>query len=236
MLLQRIALPAVLMLVTIGSAFAQNTDNRDANNNINSDTNSLINSALIDNVNRPVNSAVNNPSKSQASQQLQAGKRLHNSMVELMGHGHSVNTAINKAIKAFIKSEDNSITAQSKAAVAFDTLLTKQFYGEMIETDSLIDVTKLLIEAYPDKIERIITLSIALYPHLANDVMEGAALSGTMSLEDILITALQAGADLNSIAPPVHRATIVVPPLAIPLGPGIGSDGNGSSHTTTPTN
>jgi hypothetical protein len=167
----------------------------------------------------------------------QPGNRLHIKIMELVDAGIVTHQAINDAINTSLTNIDNTLTGEAKSAVAFDLPLANQFYDEMVQVNSLIDVSKTLIELNNDKAVHIITLGIVLYPEFAQEVFDGAALTGVMDLNDILVAALQAGADPSrvSVATAAGFATLA-PPAATPLGAGIGAGGTGGGDTTASTN
>jgi hypothetical protein len=167
----------------------------------------------------------------------QPGNRLHANIMELADTGMVTRQAIKTAIDNSLTNTDNTLTGEAKSAVAFDLPIANQFYDEMVEINSLIDVSKTLIELTPDKAVHIITLGIILYPDFAQEVFDGATLTGVMDPNDILIVALQAGADptLISVAT-ATGSTTVAPPEATPLGAGIGAGGTGGGDTTASTN
>lgn len=167
----------------------------------------------------------------------QPGNRLHANIIEIVNTGIVTRQAIQTAIDNSLTNTDNTLTGEAKSAVAFDLPIANQFYDEMVEKNSLIDVSKTLIELNSAKAVHIITLGIILYPDFAQEVFDGAALTGVMDPNDILVVALQAGADpaLISVAT-ATGSTTVAPPAATPLGAGIGAGGTGGGDTTASTN
>lgn len=167
----------------------------------------------------------------------QPGNRLHEIIAGKMANGEAKDAAIVSAIEISLTDADNSLDGESKSAVAFDIPLAEQFYVEMVDVNSLIEVTKVLIEENAGKAVHVITLGTVLYPDFAQEVFDGAALSGVMAPEDILVAVLQAGADPTTVS----DATATVPGdgtnVAIaPLGAGIGAGGTGGGDTTASTN
>lgn len=169
--------------------------------------------------------------------QIQPGDLLYQQIKRQINYGQNSPTAINDAINIALSDTDTTLNATAKTILANDVILAKQFFATMIETKSLITVIKTLIELNMDKASPIIELGITLYPHLSNEVVDGAALSSNMSLEDIIIAAIQSGADLNHISSSAAHRTAAEPrPEAIPLGIGTGADGSNIDATKVPNN
>ena len=167
----------------------------------------------------------------------QPGNRLHNNIMALVAQGDTTPVAITNAIDSSLTDTDNTLNGESKSAVAFDIPIANGFYGQMVVVNSLIDVTKTLIELHPEKIIHIITLGIVLYPEFAQEVFDGAALTGLMDIDDILVAALQAGADPSKISTATAAGSLTATPIgAPPLGAGIGAGGTGGGDTTASTN
>lgn len=166
----------------------------------------------------------------------QPGNRLHGNIVELIDNGLSKKNAINDAIDKALTYQDNTLPGEAKSAVAFDLPIANQFYDQMLDANSLIDVTQILINMHPEKIVHVITLGVILYPEFAQEVFDGAALTGLMDLDDILIAVLQAGADPTTVSAATAAGTQQTPTEAIPLGTGIGAGGTGGGDTTASTN
>jgi hypothetical protein len=172
----------------------------------------------------------------------QPGHKLHQRIVEKHLGGIEDQAAINAAIEAALEDDDTLLGGKAKASVAFDVEHAGQFYNHMSENNSLIDVTKKLIEQSPDKAVHTITLGVTLYPDHAQDVFDGAALTGVMASDDILVAAIQAGADPSSVsdAPAAgDESTFTAGPVVVtvtPVGTGIGAGGSGGGDTTASTN
>lgn len=167
----------------------------------------------------------------------QPGNRLHSNIMSMVEAGKEPQTAINEAIDSSLTDDDNTLNGESKSAVAFDVPLANDFYAEMVNVNSLIDVTIDLISEHPDKAVHVITLGVVLYPDFVQEVFDGAALSGTMHPDDILIAALQAGADPSRVSAATAAGASVEPPVfALPLGAGIGAGGTGGGDTTASSN
>jgi hypothetical protein len=166
--------------------------------------------------------------------EVQPGNRLHDAVVQLMDNGSPTPQAISGAIVQSMTEDDTTLPPGAKSAVAFNVPLSNGFYREMVVVNSLIEVTKTLIEEHPDRVIEVITLGIVLYPDFAQEVLDGVALTGIMTLDDALIAALQAGADPSSVS--LATASGVVARPVIPIGAGIGSGGAGGGDTTASTN
>ncbi|MDT0595955.1 hypothetical protein [Glaciecola petra] len=167
----------------------------------------------------------------------QPGNRLHEVIAAKMANGEAKNAAIVDAIKVALTDADNSLNGEAKSAVAFDIPLAEQFYVQMVDVNSLIEVTKVLIEENASKAIHVITLGTVLYPDFAQEVFDGAALSGVMAPEDILVAVLQAGADATTVSDPTAIGGDANTNIAVtPLGAGIGAGGTGGGDTTASTN
>jgi hypothetical protein len=166
--------------------------------------------------------------------EVQPGNRLHDVVVQLMDKGSTTPQAVSGAIDQSMTEEDTTLPPDAKSAVGFNVPLSNGFYREMVIVNSLIEVTKTLIEENPDRVIEVITLGIVLYPDFAQEVLDGAALTGVITPEDALIAALQAGADPSSVS--LATASGAVSRPVIPIGAGIGSGGAGGGGTTVSTN
>jgi hypothetical protein len=167
--------------------------------------------------------------------EVQPGNRLHDVVLQLMDQGRTTSQAISGAIDQSMTEEDTTLTPDAKSAVAFNVPLSNSFYEEMVFVNSLIDVTKTLIEENPERVIEVITLGVVLYPDFAQEVLDGAALTGLIDLNDALIAALQAGADPAKIS--LATASNVSPTVPVePIGLGVGSGGTGGGDTTVSTN
>lgn len=170
--------------------------------------------------------------------QNQPGSRLHANILQLVENGSERPSAVKGALDTSLTDESSTLTGEAKAAVAFDIPLANGFYNEMLESNSLIEVVKVLVETTPEKAVQVITLAVVLYPDFAQEVFDGAALTGVMLPEDILVAALQAGADPTTISDATAAGATAAGPLAsiVPLGAGIGAGGTGGGDTTASTN
>lgn len=169
----------------------------------------------------------------------QPGTRLQSNIMAKVDAGENVQQAVNEAIESSMTDTDSTLNGESKSAIAFDTQVANQFFTEMMAANSLIEVTKVLIETNPDKAVHIITLGAVLYPDFAQEVFDGAALTGVMSPEDVLVAVLQAGVDPTTVsdATAAGNATAAGPAATVvPLGAGIGAGGTGGGDTTASTN
>lgn len=165
----------------------------------------------------------------------QPGNRLHTRIADTIDTGVPQAQAITDSIDKSLTNYDTTLSGEAKSAVAFDMPIADEFYVEMLDMNSLIDVTKVLIETHSSKAVHVITLGVTLYPDYAQEVYEGASLTGVMNADDVLVAAIQAGADPSSISP-ATAAGPAAPLGAIPLGAGIGAGGTGGGDTTTSTN
>ncbi len=170
--------------------------------------------------------------------QNQPGNRLHTQIVEVMETGADASQAISEVIEAAVTKEARILNGEGKSAVAFNLDLSQNFYSEMISSNSLIDVVKVLSEEYSEKAVEIISLGAALYPDYVQDIYDGAVLAGVMASEDILVALLQAGADPSAVSDATaaagnQAAGLVNTP---PLGTGVGAGGTGGGDTTASTN
>lgn len=167
--------------------------------------------------------------------EVQPGNRLHDVVVQLMETGSTTPQAISGAIDQSMTEEDTTLTPDAKSAVAFNVPLSNAFYREMVVLNSLIEVTKILIEDDPEKVIEVITLGVVLYPDFAQEVLDAAALTGVISPDDALIAALQAGANPASVSLATASGPAVPQPID-PIGVGIGGGGGGGGDPTASTN
>lgn len=175
-------------------------------------------------------------SKNNLPDEDQAGKKLQTNIMTLVNDGRPIREAVSTAIDDSLTEANNTLKSQTKAALALDIPLANQFYIEMIKSNSIFDVSKILIELNPSKAAHVITLGISLYPSFANEVFKGAALTGIIEPNDILVAALQAGADPNNISVTKALFSINITPIPKPIGAGIGAGGTGSGDTTISVN
>ena len=159
----------------------------------------------------------------------QPGDAIHAKIKQNKVYGQTFPVSINRAINTVITDSDHTLPQQAKNLVASDVVLAKQFFNVMLQQSSVIETVKILIESYPDKTTHIIALGVALFPQSTNEVIDGAALSSTMSLEDILILAVQSGANFSDIPmSAISNSSTKLGETALPLGVGIGAGGSGS--------
>lgn len=163
----------------------------------------------------------------------QPGNRLHDEIVLLYTNGDK--EAIARAIDISLEADNTILGGEAKQAVAFDVAHANQFYVYMTQYNSLIEVTKRLMEAKPEMAVHTITLGVVLYPDYAQEIYDGAALTGIMNSDDLLVALLQAGADPTSISDATAAAG-GAPAVIAPLGAGIGAGGTGGGDTTASTN
>lgn len=168
--------------------------------------------------------------------EVQPGHRLHGTVIQLMDQGRTTPQAIAGAIDQSMTEEDTILTPDAKSAIAFNVKLSNDFYREMLVVNSLIDVTKTLIEENPVRVIEVITLGVVLYPDFAQEVLDGAALTGIIDPNDALIAALQAGADPASVSLATASAGAGVTTPISPIGAGIGAGGSGGGDTTASSN
>ena len=170
--------------------------------------------------------------------ETQPGNRLHDEIVLL--HENGEQNAIAIAIEESIQGESTMLGGEAKQAIAFDIPHANFFYVNMTEFNSLIEVTKRLIESKPEMAIHTITLAVVLYPDFAQEIYDGAALTGVLNNDDLLIAMLQAGADpstfVDATAAGISTATGPVVATIPPLGSGIGAGGTGGGDTTASTN
>lgn len=167
--------------------------------------------------------------------EVQPGNRLHENVIELVEAGNTSVTAISKAIDSSMTEEDTTLTPDAKSAISFNVKLSNDFYREMIVVNSLIAVSKTLIEENPAKVIEVITLGVVLYPDFAQEVLDGAALTGAITPENALVAALQAGADPSTVSTATAAGVVQTGPIS-PVGIGIGAGGAGGGDTTVSSN
>jgi hypothetical protein len=166
----------------------------------------------------------------------QPGNRLHDQIMLIETAGTPRLQAIGTGINDSMDEDSTILGGEAKSAVAFDEPHTNAFYVEMVESNSLIEVIKVLSETYPDKVVHTITLGVVLYPDYAQDVFDGAALAGVMSSEDILVAVIQAGADPSTVSDATAGGNLPGAGSVPPIGPGVGGGGPGGGDTTASTN
>lgn len=165
----------------------------------------------------------------------QPGNRLHDQIVILESSGVSTEQAIAQAINESLEEQSTILGGQAKSAVSFDIEHSNAFYDEMVASNSLIEVTKVLAETFNEKLIHTITLGVVLYPDYAQDVFDGAALTGLLAPEDILVAVIQAGADPSTVSD-APAGGLPTPGGVLPIGPGLGGGGTGGGDTTASTN
>ncbi len=167
----------------------------------------------------------------------QPGSLLYDDILEVVYQGYTNKQAINFVIAQSITANDDTLTLKTKSGIAFDIPLAEVFYQHMLDEKSLINVTKILIESFPDKIIQIVTLSVVLYPDFAQEVLDGLAITGISITDDIVVAAAQAGADTNIMTSNLDASSVVQNAyLSKPLGTGVGSGGTGAGDATVSSN
>jgi hypothetical protein len=164
----------------------------------------------------------------------QPGNRLHQYIADLIDNGDETTQAIELAIDTSLTEESTLLDTDAKTAVALDKSLSSSFFALMVENNSLIEVTKILIEESTGIAGQIIALGTYLYPDFAQDILNGAALTGVISDDDAFAIALASGADPTTISTATAAAAAPVAPA--PIGAGIGAGGTGGGDTTASTN
>lgn len=167
----------------------------------------------------------------------QPGNIVHRQITAAIANGQSKDSAIESLISLTTGQEFTEIDGETKSTIVFDTELSERFFDLMVDLNSLIEVTKILSEEYPDKAVLVITLATKLYPGFAQEVFDGAALAGVLPNDEILVAVLEAGADPSTVsdataAGPAADGAIAV----VPLGVGVGAGGTGGGDTTASTN
>lgn len=164
----------------------------------------------------------------------QPGNKLHEQITISMEQGSQQSDAIRDSIADSLTEESSILDTDSKTAVALNIPLANNFYAQMMASNSLIEVTKVLIEENSDLAGQVVALGTYLYPDFAQEVVDGAALSGVISAEDALVIALASGADPTAIS--TATAAAAAPAPTAPIGAGIGGGGAGGGDTTASTN
>jgi hypothetical protein len=163
----------------------------------------------------------------------QPGNFLHSSIMSFIESGDDSHIAIEKAIK---ESLTTTLADINQSENSLDVALTHLFYDQMIDVNSLDNVTQILIELYPNKAVDIISLGVRLYPDFAQDVFDGAVATGVLTPEEVYASALKAGAGIRSISDTTLVGNAAPPMAAKPLGAGIGAGGTGSGDPTASNN
>lgn len=168
--------------------------------------------------------------------QDQPGKRLQMSIMKLINAGIAIHEAVDTGIDNSLSETESTLNSKAKTAVTFDLPLANQFYLEMIQSNNLFDVSKILIELNPDKAEHVISLGVILYPEFVNEIFNGAALTGIINVHDIIAAAVQAGADPKNIYATDALYSTKISPTLTPIGAGIGAGGSGAGDATASAN
>ena len=104
----------------------------------------------------------------------------------------------------------------------------------MLLTNSLIESVKVLIEENSNLAANVVSIGTYLYPDFAQQVVNGAALSGSIEPNDALAIALASGADPSTVS--TATAASGSPTPTSPIGSGIGGGGSGGGDTTASSN
>ena len=167
----------------------------------------------------------------------QAGTNLHQRIVAHSERDIEINAAIEREILAVSEQSSAIVDSDVKNALAFDLAHAHFFYREMLNVNSLIEVTKVLTETYPDKALHTILLGVVLYPDFVQEVYDGAAIAGIMSAEDALIAVIQSGADSSLVSETnTKREALTIPANIPPLGLGSGDAGTAENEKTISAN
>ena len=164
----------------------------------------------------------------------QPGNRLHQQIVTSIEQGTSEAEAIQASIVDALTEESTILTTDSKIAVSVNINLSGEFYTQMLASNSLIEVTKVLIEENNALASQVVALGTYLYPDFAQEVVNGAILTGVITEEDAITIALASGADPTTIT--TATAAAAAPVATPPIGAGIGGGGAGGGDTTASTN
>ncbi|WP_395340680.1 hypothetical protein PN836_017445 [Ningiella sp. W23] len=193
----------------------------------------------------------------------QPGHRLHGNIVSLyLNDSLSEQAAIDSAVEKSLEDDSNILNVDAKVTVASDSGLAKTFYELMTEHNSLIEVTKRLVEAQPEQAQATIRLGVALYPDFAQEIYDGVAITGILDSDELTIAMLDANADpalFGEATATGNELPVELPPtdgfdalaaaavsddflaaLSVqdidPLGAGIGGGGTGSGDDTASDN
>lgn len=165
----------------------------------------------------------------------QPGNKLHQAILLAVETGNDVETAISTSIEEALTEESIILSPDSKSAMSLNKTLSNEFYEQMLSFNSLIEVTKVLIEEFPESAGQVVALGTYLYPDFAQEAVNGAALTGIISSDDALLIALASGADPAVVTSATAASGAVSAPLS-PIGAGIGGGGAGGGDTTASTN
>jgi hypothetical protein len=168
----------------------------------------------------------------------QPGYSLHQSTVDLVDQGQSVDFASRSVLYDALSDDSSTLSETAKNSLKLNNAISLGFISAMVEYNDLFMVTKTLIEAYPENASDIVGLSVSLYPEYAQLAIDAATITGEINAEDALIAAISAGADPANVSSATAAGptgtTIVAAP--VPLGAGIGSAGSGGGDSTASNN
>jgi hypothetical protein len=159
----------------------------------------------------------------------QPGYTIHKLIITKFETDAVANDATEQVIQDVIQGKHTDISDNYVLALlANDMTLTSQFFHEIITSNSLIEVTKQLIQGSPEKYEHIIALAFSLYPDYQDDIFDGAVLSQVVENEDVIIAFIIAGADPSTVSLPTASGGDPDPVTDIIVGSD-GSAGNDRS-------
>jgi len=164
----------------------------------------------------------------------QPGTRLHQQIMADVELGNDQQTAIAESIESALQEESTILSPAAKSAVGLNIPMADGFYVQMLAVNSLIEVVKIMIEENSNEAPQIVALGTYLYPDFAQEVIDGAVLTGVISGDDALLIALASGADPTSVS--TATAATGAPAPTAPIGAGIGGGGAGGGDTTASTN
>ena len=164
----------------------------------------------------------------------QPGTRLHQQIVDQIGAGNDEQAAISESITSALSEESVVLDTSSKSAIALNIELAQTFFNTMLQENSLIEVTKVLLESNSEFAGQVVALGTYLYPDFAQEILDGAMLTGVMSNDDLLAIILASGADPATVS--TATAAAAAPVATAPIGAGIGGGGAGGGDTTASTN
>lgn len=168
----------------------------------------------------------------------QPGYSLHQSTVDLIEQGQSVDFASRSVLYDAVSDGTSTLPDAAKTSLKLNNTISLGFISAMVEYNDLFMVTKTLIENYPASASEIVGLSVSLYPEYAQLAIDAATITGEINAEDALIAAISAGADPANVSSatasgPSAGAIVAAP---VPLGAGIGSAGSGGGDSTASNN
>ena len=164
----------------------------------------------------------------------QPGYKLHQEILSNIALGQNREESIYSTIISAVSEESSILTPEAKSALAFNTKLSSNFYAQMLLTNSLIESVKVLIEENSNLAANVVSIGTYLYPDFAQQVVNGAALSGSIEPNDALAIALASGADPSTVS--TATAASGSPTPTSPIGSGIGGGGSGGGDTTASSN